>query len=464
VALDLTERNQIDYAFRPRAMGGLLRDRLVDLRQDSPGRHRACHILDAKYEPGKGCTILYRLGEDLVLGRLAWPPPDRAGSSSRLIEPLMMDAYLFPDDPLLPGLAGALNGDAMRHILGEVLPACCGGEARVLRCRSSLLRYRPARRATLRVEVVVRAEATGAITSFLLFAKLYHDQAKAAALFDDDLRLSHTRSLREDGVVVATPAGFVPALAMVLHERVAGIPLSSFFVRDPRRPGNGGSKAIAGVKSAAVAVASLHDASLQSERRRPDPGEAAERMARRSAQVSLVAPPLGDRMEALAVALLELVDPLREWGAETTFAHGDCKPSQFLIDGQSVGVLDFDHGGMADPASDVGTFTASLRQLEARQRLVSANPLPSPDPYWVELEGAFVKEYRARRAPEDDFFRRTAWYQAAALFRKAFRAFQRSPRSQLPGLLAEEGLLALRSLASRSPSPVDRLERAGVAS
>jgi aminoglycoside phosphotransferase (APT) family kinase protein len=133
-----------------------------------------------------------------------------------------------------------------------------------------------------------------------------------------------------------------------------------------------------------------------------------------------------------------------------------------LIDGQSVAVLDFDHGGMADPASDVGTFTASIRQLEARQRVVRATPLTSPDPYWVEVESAFVEEYRARRTPDDDFFRRTAWYQAAALLRKAFRAFQRSPRSQLPGLLADEGLLALRSLESR-PS-VDRIERAGVAS
>src|SRR5436309_10974875 len=42
------------------------------------------------------------------------------------------------------------------------------------------------------------------------------------------------------------------------------------------------------------------------------------------------------------------------------------RSSQFRTVGSSLSLLDFDHCGLADPASDAGTFLASLRQRSRR--------------------------------------------------------------------------------------------------
>ena len=101
--------------------------------------------------------------------------------------------------------------------------------------------------------------------------------------------------------------------------------------------------------------------------------------------------------------------------------HGDCKPSQFRMAGSSLTLLDFDHCGLADPATDAGTFLASLRQRSRR-------PLEQP---FLDAYAAAVRDPGLRP--------RVLWYESVALLRKALRAFARSPRSPVPGLLAAEG-------------------------
>ena len=97
------------------------------------------------------------------------------------------------------------------------------------------------------------------------------------------------------------------------------------------------------------------------------------------------------------------------------------KPSQFRTVGSSLSLLDFDHCGLADPASDAGTFLASLRQRSRR-------PLEQP----------FLDAY-AGAVSDAAFPTRALWYESVALLRKALRAFARSPRSSVPDLLAAEG-------------------------
>ena len=108
--------------------------------------------------------------------------------------------------------------------------------------------------------------------------------------------------------------------------------------------------------------------------------------------------------------------------------HGDCKPSQFLLRGEDVVLLDLDSCGAADPAVDVGTFLATLRQ-QAVRRTLGRRAVPSSADGTTPLAGLFLEEYlRSAGGPSDGGLRRRiAWYEAVALERKALRCFARDP-------------------------------------
>jgi aminoglycoside phosphotransferase (APT) family kinase protein len=156
-------------------------------------------------------------------------------------------------------------------------------------------------------------------------------------------------------------------------------------------------------------------------------------------------------MNDLTVALFNWFEQLPSWNTEVGLVHGDCKPSQFLVGPEHVALLDFDHCGMADPASDVGTFLASLRQLGVRQWLKERkSPAAAARSLWLQaLEQGFLGEYCATNGRGPDFQWRATWYEAVALLRKALRSFARSPRSSLPSALVDE---AWRCLALLPPT------------
>jgi aminoglycoside phosphotransferase (APT) family kinase protein len=159
----------------------------------------------------------------------------------------------------------------------------------------------------------------------------------------------------------------------------------------------------------------------------------------------------GERLGELAAALPDWLARLDQWGAELSLVHGDCKPSQFLIGGDHVAILDFDHAGLADPANDVGTFLATLRQMALKQALKAHGDAPSAarTQWLLALERRFLDEYCAASSRGKEFYLRATWYEAVGLMRKALRAFGRSPFSPLPGELVA---LAWGCLADLPPA------------
>jgi aminoglycoside phosphotransferase (APT) family kinase protein len=439
------QRRQVALALQPRLMAGYLRAAL-DLPAARAGR-AACHVLDAKYEPGEYCVILYQLAGRLVLGALRWDADPPAPDPGRVIAPLGMRVYLFPDDPALPGLPRALQPGVMAGALAAALP----GGPPALRCRVSLLRYRPGKRATLRFDLLARATPAGGIARRTVFGKVYHKPAKAAAVYQEMRLLAETAPVREGRIGVARALAFLPDIPLVVQEPVAGTPLDLLL-----RGAGGAGHAEDGIARAARALAALHTIRLPDERERPIAAEV-KRFGRRAALIAGVDAPLGARLERLAAALAAWLPGLPAWGATIGLVHGDCKPGQFLLDGERVVLLDFDHCGTADPASDVGTFLASLRQ-SGRMQLLQATGAPGPAAVaaarrgWLQtLEGRFLDEYCAARDLDPGFRWRAGWYEAAALLRKALRAFARSPRSPVPAALSEE---AWRCLAALPPADV----------
>jgi aminoglycoside phosphotransferase (APT) family kinase protein len=202
-----------------------------------------------------------------------------------------------------------------------------------------------------------------------------------------------------------------------------------------------------GMQRAATALAAVHTAGLAAQRHRPIQDELL-RFQKRAAKIKAIDAAQGERMAELARALPAWVGWLDEWGAKLSLIHGDCKPSQFLISDDQVAILDFDHAGMADPANDVGTFLATLRQLAVRQSLKAHADSPSTAraAWLLALEGRFLDEYCGASGSGEGFHMRAIWYEAVGLLRKALRSFGRSPFSPLPVAMVAEAWNCLADL------------------
>jgi hypothetical protein len=403
-----TEAARVVEALHPGVMGPRLSRAL-----GSPDQ--VCHVLDAKYEPGLKAVFLYQLGHQLVRGDLvnedvADPGPGIAAPGVR--------ASVFPHDSDLPSLPAVLDARAV----GPLLADSAAGSPLVQRAlrrrpRTRLLRYRPAKRATVRVSTGLADDAW--------IAKVYHDPAKAAAVARESNQLATTTG--RGTLRLAPVVAHLPDLDVVVQQAVPGTPLDELLGGWRGR----GSGLRAAVARAADAVADFHDGAVVAARHRSVDKELA-RFLVRAERVATVNPQLGD-------SLCELTHRLQRCrrrlvGETVGPVHGDCKPSQFLVDGPRMYLLDLDHCGIGDPAGDVGTFVATLRQLAARQCTAEASAST------VELETlgeVFVSSYLRRRG-DAGLAARIRWHEAVALQRKALRSFARSPLSRQPAALVAE--------------------------
>jgi hypothetical protein len=439
------QRRQVQFALQPRAIG----PRLSRLFADGDGAHdEACRVLDMKYEPGEYCRILYQLGGRLIIGSFRWGADEgELPENARLLEPPGMRAYLFQHDPALPGLATVLDPPLLARALSQALPECGAGAAHVLRARATPLRYRPGRRCTLRIDLWLRDTSSGRPLARTLFGKVYHDLAKAVAVYREMQLLASSAPAREGRLVLARTAAFLPELRLILQEPVRGTPLELLLegMRDPATAGD--RRGWEGVVASAGALAALHTAGLAVERERPIDAEL-KRFAKRAAQAQAIDPHIGGRMAALAAALPAWRERLKEWGEQIAVVHGDCKHSQCMLTPEGVAVLDFDHIGMADPATDIGSYLATLRQIGIHQGLRShGSEASEARRRWLRaLEERFLDAYCDAGGFNEGFRLRGAWYEAAALMRKALRGFARSPRSPMPPAEVEEAWQILATL------------------
>jgi hypothetical protein len=419
---DADAHQQVELALNPRAMRPYLLH--TGAAQQSASRSaNVCQVLDAKYEPGARCAILYQLGERLVIGELQWNEMasgtlDAAGD----VHPPAMQIYAFEDDPALSALRTVLDSQQMARILSQALPECAASVSSIVRCQVTPLRYRLGKRCTLRIDFRLRNRKSGAIIARTLYGKLYHSVSKAQAVYGEMQMLAAAPALCAAGVQLARVAAFVPELPMVFQEPVAGMPLDLILSQPRRTTLAWGAGAWAGIHGAAEALAALHQGDTSTSRMRPVAAEL-ERMQRRSERIMQVDPTIGAALNELARALPVWLDRLPDWGAESCLVHGDCKPSQFLItpaaQGDSgaarVALLDFDHCGMADPASDVGNFLASLRQAGVAQALrVGASSGTAVQERWpAALEEEFLTSYLAAGCCPPALRLRATWYQAS---------------------------------------------------
>jgi hypothetical protein len=384
------------------------------------GATPTCHVLDAKLEPGLRAIILYEYDGRLYRGDVLPHLEDRAlqfPGAARLLAPGVRLCG-FPRDPELPLLPQVMDparlGRAIKNALRST-PAVLMPRA-TTRCRTTLLRYRPGKRAT-----VLTRFGTG---TDRFVAKAYHDPAKAAAVAGEAPLLAACTSARGT-LRFAVTLAHLTELDTVVQRAVDGTPLDALVSGGP-------VAAMDAVGRAALALAELHEAQVLPGRRRLVERELV-RFGERARRVGTVDPQLGDAAGQLAERLRGLHQELPM--ARTGPVHGDCKPSQFLLAEHGVYLMDLDHLGLSDQATDVGTFLASLRQLAVRQ---SHAVRPRSDArVLADLSDRFLQSYQDTRGDRSDTVR-IRWQEAVALERKALRAFARAPRSPMAGSLIAE--------------------------
>jgi hypothetical protein len=437
------QHRQVQIALNPQIMGPQL-SKLFDARSGAA----ECRVLDMKYEVGEYCTLLYQLGERMVIGSFRWGhaagelPP-----TARLIEPLGMQVYSFEQDPALPGLATALDPEQMRQVLFETIPEFREGNTILLRVRARPLRYRPGKRCTLRFDLWTRDARMGDYGRRTLYGKAYHDHDKAASVYDEMRMLAESQAVQAGRVVLAPAVAFMPELQIVVQAPVEGVPLELYMEGLHGDVTAGDPRGWDGVIRSAGALAAVHTSGLSTNRERPIAAEV-KRFGKRAAQSAAVDPAIGGRMAELAAALPGWLGKLTEWDERITLVHGDCKHSQCMLTPAGVAILDWDHCGMADPATDIGTYLATLRQIGIHQALKSRGSAASAArTRWLRaLEDQFLDAYVDASSFGDSFRRRARWYEAAAMMRKALRAFARAPRSPMPLAQVEEGWRILEEL------------------
>jgi hypothetical protein len=434
---------QVQVALNPQVMTGYLSKAFP-----SAGRAAEVRVLDMKYEVGEYCTILYQLGRRMVIGTFRW---DGAASqlppTTQVIEALGMRVYSFEQDPALPGLATAMDPERMRDALIAALPEFGSGGVDLVRVRARPLRYRPGRRCTLRFDLWPRDRSTGAYAPRTLYGKAYHDFDKAASVHREMQMLADSDAAQSGRVVLAPSAAFLPDLMIVLQAPVEGEALELYLEGLWGAVTHGDARGRAGVLRSADALAAVHTSGVTTDRERPIEKEV-KRFAKRAAQATQVDPAAGAKLAELAAALPEWLPLLPEWDERITIVHGDCKHSQCMLTAEGLAILDWDHCGMADPATDIGTYLATLRQMGIHQALKSRGSAASAArTQWLrELEDDFLDAYVVSSGYGEAFYPRVRWYEAVALMRKALRAFSRSPRSPMPLAQVEEAWRILEEL------------------
>jgi hypothetical protein len=291
--------------------------------------------------------------------------PSRELQDSRLFDARpagWMRVLPFIDDPCLPTLAGvlAVSGD------------------------TQVVRYRPFRRCTLRVST----------DRGTLFAKVYPDE-RGARIYAESLRL-HAAVRRGDlAFRVARSHRWDPVRMTLWQQALGGISLESPLAEAvaPRLARQVG-EALGSLATSSVRPSEIFDASAQQ-----------TRTARYCARLSEIVPAMSQK----AAALLQQLSFLSARRPLVPLApiHGAAHPKQWLFDGATLGLVDFDRFSWGDPELDLATFVTAIEFEQGPQRA-------------EELMAHAVRGFEAVARPMD--LERLAAYRLHKHVAKAYRA------------------------------------------
>jgi len=226
--------------------------------------------------------------------------------------------------------------------------------------------------------------------------------------------------------------GYLPDVRLALLEAVPGSTLLPQLIRGP---GGAGAPAVPGpapegaVLACARIAAALHRSSIPV----GAPRTLADEVAGAQGAIEALAPMAPALAASLHRHLDAIGDLVHDAPGQLGVAHGDFGPSQVLFDGPTTSLVDFDAVCRAEPALDLGSFTAHLAVAVRR----------APDAARAAHDGealgdAFLRDYVRLSGSSDPgvLSARVGAYRTVALARLAVRSWCQLKPQRLRPVLA----------------------------
>jgi hypothetical protein len=243
--------------------------------------------------------------------------------------------------------------------------------------RVAVVRYRPYRRCTLRVEARGRTR----------FAKVFAD-GRGEPIHAASVAVSAAEGRGELPFAVPRPGSYSPRTRTVWQERVAGEPAVA------RLYGPRGAELARAIGAAAAAITRSRIAA-------PATYDAAAQLAdssRKAAELIRLVPALAPTTSEVLRELRALHAGARERSPRPL--HGAPHANQWLIRDDRLGLVDFDRLALGDPERDAATFIAEL-DFEDRTTIpvedLNEAFLGGYEDVAGALDGSLLRAYRAHK-------------------------------------------------------------------
>jgi Phosphotransferase enzyme family len=295
-----------------------------------------------------------------------------AGPWSCWLPDLRLQLHHEPSDVALPALAVLTEATATARLLEPVLHQAGYRDAVIASCEPVVVRYKPGSRCTV-VTHVTYAESGERTPPSPVVLKT-HQGDKGQTAWAAMTALWSRREAWQGVVRMAEPLAFLPEERILVQ---GPVPEELTLKELARRAfATNEEDALmrlrAGLVRTAQGLAALHRSGAVYGRTATVEDEIAEirdvvrRLAMTVPHVGGAAEPLLSRVEELAASAP---------GEAVVPAHHDFRPAQVLLHEDAVGFIDFDGAAMAEPALDLGRFTAKLRDIGLSSLLFTGQPL-----------------------------------------------------------------------------------------
>jgi Ser/Thr protein kinase RdoA (MazF antagonist) len=337
----------INVALRARlGSNGGVPHRLSATFYASPATCRMKHAEDAQHEP------LPATRQQLLAAGFVHPV-------AVLDEPAMI-LRAFPMDPALPGLAAATDTSEMLPLFASRLEACRRTGVAPRGFTHEILHYKPRRSCAIHYRIDLGGDTAR------VYGKLSRDER---GQHHHQLLTSAFEAASASGGAwrAARPMGYVEQWRLLLQEAVPGRDFRLVFadltpddVTDAQltqagRLLDGIASAVRGLQRAPIVPGAMMTFE-----------KLLEAQERNLHYMSKLQPGLAAELGAIRSEAIRLQRETR--AGDLVFAHGDFAHGNLLIEGDRIGIIDFDKAGAAEPAYDVAYFLTHMWSFGLRHQ------------------------------------------------------------------------------------------------
>lgn len=450
--MSIIDRTQLDHDLRDVPTDARLQglSTLLDVEQvrqilnshvsDIPADIESCRVTYIRYKPATNCIIAYSAryrrndnsAELLFYGKCYTKEdylqaaqktddlvPDKSEYENTVISvpEFYSIFYLFPNDTVLDGLETVFDSRKLVRLLYDYYTEFPRSSWRISdkKLRTTVVRYKPEKRAVIRIDTRARKRENSQRRNICLFARTYSDES-GIAIFK---RMKYLAEVFQENSKIEVPRvlGYIPEKRLLLVKSVTGIPLSEQLESADK---------LKMVKEAAVALAELHKVGKHI-------------LPKRSASIAFfdgqatketlcgISTEFFNQAEQIMFGLKDLKH--ERANCNKGFVHGDFHCGQVLIQTEGTVLLDFDRSYFGETMADIGNFCAHLKYLEVTNRMRDIG----------ELSEAFVDEYLSVSDENFDSERLKLWTALGLLQFSVlpFRCFENNWRVKTLSILKE---------------------------